>query len=55
MSVTRARKAFGFESMAERVRRVEGCLEEAKHIREAIDDLARVKDTAILLEFWSSS
>ncbi len=49
LSATGARKAYGLERMKERIRGVEGVIEEARLIRTAIDNLAKVQDKAVLL------
>ncbi len=43
-----AQKQYRFENMAERAKKVESCLCEVQKIREAIDNLAAVEDTAFL-------
>ena len=48
LSSTAARKSFGFEKMNDRSRLVESVLEEARCIREAVEDLARVQDKSLL-------
>ena len=39
---------YGFEHMAERAKKVENCISVVQKIREAIEDLAAVQDTAFL-------
>ncbi len=48
MTPSYARKQFGFENIAERVRKVESYLHEVQNIQEAIDNLAAIEDTAFL-------
>ncbi len=49
LSATGARKAYGLERMKERMRGVEDAIEEARLIRTAIDNLAKVQDKAVFL------
>ena len=49
MTATAARHHFRFESMNDRVERVEDCIEEARNIREVIDELSQVQDEAVLI------
>ena len=49
LSVTAARKAFGFQGMDVRSHRVEEAIDEARRICEAVDALARTREKAILL------
>ena len=49
LSSTAAKKSFGFEKMDKRSRVVEAALEEARCVREAVEDLARVQDQALAL------
>ena len=51
MTATRARREYGFERMAERTTRVEQAIVEAQKIRETIEDIARIQDTALLASF----
>ena len=44
-----ARKVYGFENMLQREKRIEECIAEAQSIHEAIDQLARTQDQAVLL------
>ena len=45
---TQARLKYGFEHMVERAKKVEDCIGEIQSIREAIDNLATIEDTALL-------
>ena len=58
VSSTTARKSFGFEQMNHRAKCVESALEEARCIHEAVEDLARTQDKALLLAMgfiWADS
>ena len=46
---SRARKEFGFDSIALRASRVEECIKEAQTIRESIDKIATIRDKALLI------
>ena len=48
ISQTEARRRFGFENMTNRAANVEQVLQETEKIREAIDDLAKIQDKAVL-------
>ena len=48
VSQSEARRKFGFESMSERINKVDHVLEEMERIREAVDDLAQAQDKAML-------
>ena len=48
LSSTATRRTFGFEKMSDRSKLVESALEEARCVREAVEDLARVQDEALL-------
>ena len=48
MTQTQARREYDFENMNAKVIEVERCLVEARKIREAIDNLARIQDKAFL-------
>lgn len=48
LSYTAARKMCGFEDMRNREARIETSVLEAREIREAIDDLAKTEDIALL-------
>jgi len=48
---TQARKQFGFENMTEKAQQVEACINSVRAIREAIDDLAKTQDEALLATF----
>ena len=45
---TEARRLFGFGSMKTRAAHVETCIKEAQEIHEAVDDMARIQDRALL-------
>ena len=47
MSSSRAKNVYGFNDMSSKVTQVENALEEATCIREAIENIAKVKDEAI--------
>ena len=49
LAPSRARKEFGFDSIAERAARVEECIKEAQTIRESIDKVADIRDKALLI------
>lgn len=49
LTPTAARKFYGFQDVTKRIEKVEQALSEALHIRKAIQDLAEMKDKAILL------
>lgn len=51
MSATRARYQFGFDRMTEHSEKVEQALVEAQQIRETVDDIARIKNKALLAGF----
>ena len=48
ISYTASRKVYGFQNMRDREARIETSVMEAKEICEAIDDLAKTKDLALL-------
>jgi len=48
MTPTIAQQMYGFEHMAQRAKKVENCISEAQKIREAIESLATIEDTAFL-------
>ena len=48
MTPTRVRHRYGFEGMAKRAKKVEDVIDEVLSIREAINDLATIEDTAVL-------
>ena len=48
VSLTEARRRFGFESMSKRANKVEQVLKETDRVREAIDDIAQTQDKAML-------
>lgn len=48
VSQTEACRRFGFESMSRYVTKVEQVLQETEKIREAIDDLVKTQDKALL-------
>lgn len=48
LSLTGARRHFGFERMHERATAVEECIEEAQRVRAAIDELSSIQDRALL-------
>ncbi len=47
LSSSKAKNVYGFSDMSSKVSRVENALEEATYIREAIENIAKVKDEAI--------
>lgn len=49
LSITSARKHFGFDNLAERVKKVEDSIEEVLDIRQTVENLSRVQDKAIML------
>ncbi len=51
MSSTGARHQYGFERMTERSARVEQAIAEVQQIRETVDDIARMKNKALLASF----
>lgn len=51
MTATQARRMYGFERMTERARQVEKAIDEVQRICETIDDIARIKDKALLASF----
>ena len=51
MTATCARRKYGFERMTERTARVEHAIVEVEKIRETIEDIARIQDTALLASF----
>ena len=55
VSATQARKHFGFENMLERSRKVEACIDHAKYIRKAVDELARSKEKSVLMSLGIQS
>lgn len=48
MTPTQARQMYRFEHMAQRAKKVENCISEAPKIRETIESLATIEDTAFL-------
>ena len=48
MTPTQARQMYGFEHMAQKAKKVENCVSEAQKIREAIETLTTIEDTAFL-------
>ncbi len=48
---SQARRRYGFECMQARALSVEAAISEIKQIREAIEDLARIEDRALLTRF----
>ena len=48
LTQTQARKKYGFEKMGKRARKVENVISEVQGIREAIDHLANIEDSAYL-------
>lgn len=51
VSVTQARKHFGFENMSERGRKVEEALSSAQAIREYVESLSNTQEQAMLKSF----
>ena len=51
VTLTQARKKFGFENMGKKAQHVEVCINSNRAIREAIDDLATTEDEALLASF----
>lgn len=51
VSVTQARKHFGFENMSEHGRKVEKALSSAQAIRECVESLSNTQEQAILKSF----
>lgn len=49
LTLTAARKQFGFDGMQERSKHVQECNQEAQDIREAVDKLAHVQNKALLM------
>lgn len=45
---TEARRLYGFDNMRTRAAHVETCLKEAQELYEAVDDMARIQDKALL-------
>lgn len=54
VSATEAQRKFGFDSMLKHSNKVEEAITEAMRIREAIDDMARIKDKALLAKFGTT-
>ena len=48
MTPTQARQMYGFEHMAQKAKKVENCISEAQKIREAIETLTTIENTAFL-------
>lgn len=48
MSSTQAKETYGFNDISTKIREVESALEDAAAIREAIENIAEIKDQAIL-------
>ena len=48
VSLTAARKQFGFQNMQARILHIEECVKEAYDIRKAIEDLATIENRAVL-------
>ena len=51
VTLTQARKKFGFENMGKKAQHVKVCINSNRAIREAIDDLATTEDEALLASF----
>ena len=51
MSATRARLKYGFQDMTERSVRVEETIARVQHIHEAVEEIARIKDKALLASY----
>ena len=51
ISHSQAKSVYGFDNMSSRVNKVENALLEATAIRDAIENIANIKETAILCSF----
>ena len=47
LSLSSARRHFGFDNLSEWVAKVEGCIQEAECIRKCIETLSKVQEKAI--------